>query len=569
MRLVHFLDVSVIVLWLALTLGAGIFFSRRASQSADDFFVTDRSLPWWVVGTSMVATTFAADTPLLVSGYVAGGGIGANWAWWFSGIGGIVGVFLFARLWRRSGVVTDAELVELRYGGSAARFLRGLKAIWFGVFMNVLVIGWVMGAMRKLSRVILGLGPDAMLVGVPADSAIVVVLFFAAVVYTGSSGLWGVIATDLIQFALAMLGAIGLAVVSWQLAGGRAGIRRGMEEHGFDWATQTAMVPEDPATFAVLIGVIWWAARNVDGGGYIAQRMFAAKDERHALWAYLWFVIAHICVRPWPWIIVGLAGMAILPTQEDPELYYPMMMVEALPPGFFGLMVASFLAAFMSTIDTQLNWGASLLINDLYRRFLAPGREEQHYVFASRVAVLGIAILGAGAGLYIDSLAGAWELAVAVTAGVGAVYVARWYWWRVNAWSELAAMVVGAVCTFSWPETWAFPWNALATVCVSVPVWVLVTALTPEPDEATLRAFYERVRPGGPGWRIARKWGYDDPGPGLGTLLGILGGIAGLYAILLGIGGAILARYEVLLVSVVVAVLGVGMAARQVLKETT
>jgi len=585
------LDIAIILGWLGLTFLAGLWFSGKASKSTNDFFVTDRSLPWWVVGTSMVATTFAADTPLAVSGYVAAAGIADNWKWWFTGVGALCTVFLFARLWRRAEVVTEAELVELRYGGPASRVLRAAKALWFGVFMNMLVVAWVMRAMRKVVEVVLGISPDAVLFGgIPTGVAIVVVLFLLAVAYTGSAGLWGVVATDVVQFALAMTGSIILAVLSWRAAGGLEGLTASFAVHGFDWDTTTTLVPlgdpdPDGATmkFVLLMGVMWWAARNVDGGSYLAQRLFSARDENHALWGYLWFTVANICVRPWPWIIVGLCGMAVLGPLEDPETYYPRMMVEVLPAGLFGLLVASFLAAFMSTIDTQLHWGASLLINDVYRRFLNPDAPDAHMLRASRVAVGLLAIVGALASFVIDDIRFAWELALAITAGIGAVNIGRWYWWRVNAYSEFAAMGMAAFGTVAFkllsglsiaerlPDGWmSFPFDAVAITAMSLPVWIGVTLLTKPGDREHLRAFYRRVRPGGPGWRAVAGdiEGFDDDGPGRGTFLGILAGCAGIYGVLLGMGSAIVGRWEVALACGLIAALGAALTARQVAIET-
>lgn len=586
-RPMRLLDGAVVVGWLVLSFLVGLYFSRRASVSADDFFVSDRSLPWWVVGTSMVATTFAADTPLAVSGYVASGGIADNWAWWFSGAGAIATVFLFARLWRRAHVVTEAELCELRYGGRASRYLRAIKAVWFGVFMNLLVIAWVMRAMVKVVQVVLDVPEGAELLGVSTTTAIVLGLFVLAVIYTSASGLYGVVATDVLQFPLAMLGSVLLAVLAWREVGGHAGLLAGFEAHGFDWHSTTELLPlDDPdptgrtSRFVVLMGVMWWASRTLDGGSYLAQRLSAARDENHALWGYLWFAMANLCLRPWPWIVVGLCGMAMFGPQQDPETYYPLVMAKVVPVGLFGLLVASFLAAFMSTIDTQLHWGASLLINDVYRRFVAPSRSEQHMVRASRVAVLALAVGGALASFVVHDIRAAWELAIAVTAGLGAVHAARWYWWRTNAYSEFSALIVAglgtamirllkdAEPTLSWLS---FPFDAALIVAFSVPVWVGVTLWTRPGDRQHLRAFYERVRPGGRGWRAVAGDlpGFEHDGPGWHTLLGIVGGWAALYGLLLGLGALITARWWQATGWGVAALLGGALCARQVVNETS
>jgi Na+/proline symporter len=569
----HPLDIAVVIGWIGLTFAAGLWFGRRASHSTNDYLVTDRSLPWWVIGTSMVATTFAADTPLAVAGYVAAGGIAFNWRWWFTGLSAMATVFLFAKLWRRTQVITEAELCELRYGTGAGSWLRGLKALWFGCFLNLLVIAWVMQAMRKVVEVVLDLPPDAMLGPMPTSVAVVLVLFLLAVAYTGAAGMYGVVATDVMQFGLAMFGSIVLAVLSWNKVGGLLGMQQRFDEHGFDWQATTALIPAwdaapdgGTAELLVLVCITWWAARNVDGGSYLAQRLFAAKDERHALWGYLWYTFANLCLRPWPWIVVGLAGMAWFGPIDDAERYYPMMMVDALPPGLFGLMVAAFLAAFMSTIDTQLHFGASMWVNDVYRRFLRPNAPDAHHLLVSRLTVFGLAAIGAVASFGVTDIRLAWELALAVTAGLGSVYVARWYWWRVSAWSELAAMGTAAIGTllikmakanhpglidggWSWlagvPAGWlSFPFDAALITLASVPIWLTVTFLTPPPPPAALEAFYDRVRPGGPGWRAVagHRPDFASHGPGWQTAVGILGGFAALFGLMLGMGAVLLGQ---------------------------
>jgi Na+/proline symporter len=617
--MLHPVDAAVVVAWLAITLALGVWFSRRASRSTEAFFVSDRSLPWWAVGTSMVATTFAADTPLVVSG-LAMKGLHANWFWWTMGLTGTVSVFYFARLWRRSEIITDAELVELRYGGRAGRALRGVKGLWFGVFMNLLVIAWVMRAMTKIVTVVLGLPEDAVLFTLPGEVAVttqvavVVGLFALTAAYTGASGLYGVVATDVLQFVVAMAAAIGLAVVCWTTVGGRPGLMEGFAAHDFDWEALTTMIPlsdSDPAgataSFLVLVGVVWWTVRNIDGGGYLSQRLFAAKDDRHAFWAFLWFTVALICLRPWPWVVVGLTGMALLGAVADPETYYPLMMVQMLPAGLFGLMLASFLAAFMSTIDTQLNWGASLMVNDVYRRFLRPRASDAHHVAASRAAVVLLALLGAVVSFAIQEIELAWKLAISVTAGLGSVYIARWYWWRVTAWSEIVAMGMAALCTFgfgllaahhpaaveaarmadpestavAWvwlatvPQGWlSFPFSAAATAVVVIVCWIPITLLTaPDPERpeavAHLRAFYERVRPGGRGWqRVAGDMvGFSADGPNRHTALGAIASMAAIYGVLLGVGELIVGRFELAVAALAVAIVGAAVAVWQIAQD--
>jgi len=595
----HPVDLAVIVVWLVGNMAVGLWLKRRGSSSTEAYFVSGRSLPWWLAGTSMVATTFASDTPLVVSGWVASFGIAENWVWWTAGMSGVMTIFLFSKFWRRAGVMTDAELVELRYGGRSARVLRGVNAAWFGIFMNLLVIAWVNRAMTKIMAVVLHLEATDMVLGMPAEMAIVLGLFVMTLVYTGVSGLWGVVITDAIQFVGAMVGCIAMAVIAWQAAGGLEGIQQGFAQHGFDWEKTVSLVPSfdgDPvgpfSKFLVLLLVVWWADKGVDGGGYLAQRMFAAKDERHARWGYLWFIVAHICLRPWPWIIVGLAGMAMIGPIDDPERYYPMMLVKLLPPGIFGIMVAAFFAAFMSTISTQLNWGASLVVNDLYRRFVRPGRDDHHYLRSSQVAVVALAVVGAIVSFAITDIGMAWKLVISVIAGIGSVYIARWLWWRVQAVSEMAAMGTAMVCTFVFSalsahhpaagdEAWGFlaavppailefPFSAAITALISIPIWLTVTLLAQPPDRAHLLAFYKKVRPGGPGWRAIAGHlpGFSSDGPTWATLAGMIGAAAGIYGFLLSVGWILVGKGWYAIPGFAVAILGATVAARQVAFES-
>ncbi len=553
-------DIAVILCYLVLVFGIGLYLSKRASRSTEEFFVSGRSLPWWIVGTSMVATTFAADTPLVVSGLVAQGGIYKNWLWWQYGIGAMAAVFLFSRLWRRAGITTDAELIELRYDGRAAKALRIYRATWFGLFQNVLIIAWVMKAMAKIVLVVTGWEGEVIM-GLSAEVFTVLFLFLIAVAYTALSGLWGVVITDFLQFLLAMGAAVYLAVAAVRGLGGMQGVEAGIAANGFDVGELLRMVPRaaslteaNPFTeFLILIGIVWWASYSIDGGGYLSQRMFAAKDERHSALGFLWYNIAHIAIRPWPWIVVGLCGIAMFGTVDDPETYYPMVMRNLLPPGLFGLAIASFFAAFMSTIDTQLNWGSSLLVNDLYRRFIRKGRREKEYMTAARLSVLLLAFLGALGSFAVRDISFAWKLVYAVTAGIGTVYVARWYWWRVNAWSEITAMAAALVCTivfallgrsprFAGAPFVTFPFSMVITVLVSLPTWVTVTFLTRPVGREHLRAFYGRVHPGGAGWRhIAGDIpGFETDGPGKETLYKIIAGVISLVAGLFCIGEFVL-----------------------------
>jgi Na+/proline symporter len=555
------IDIAILLLYILIVFSIGLAMSRRASRSTEDFFVSGRSLPWWIIGTSMVATTFAADTPLVVSGLVAQGGIYKNWLWWQYGIGGIAAVFLFARLWRRAGITTDAELIELRYGGKPATALRAYKATWFGLFQNVIIIAWVMKAMAKIVVVVMGWDAGTTVMGMDAEVFTVLALFAIAVAYTALSGLWGVVMTDVLQFVIAMGASIYLAVAVLQRLGGVSGISEAISVQGFDLAETLRMIPRTASLwrdnafteFLLLIGVAWWASYNIDGGGYLAQRLFAAKDERNSALGFLWYIVAHICLRPWPWIIIGLGGMALFGVVDDPERYYPMVMRTLLPPGMLGLAIASFFAAFMSTIDTQLNWGSSLLVNDLYRRFFRKGKTEREYMIAARCFVVLLAVFGALGSFAVKDISLAWKLVYSITAGIGTVYVARWYWWRVNAWSEISAMASALICTivlsllgrsarFEGAAFTTYPYSLALTTAVSVPVWLIVTFATRPVEQDHLVRFYEKVRPGGSGWRrvAGHLPGFSGDALGKIVLLKVLAGVIVLNSTLIGTGKLIL-----------------------------
>jgi Na+/proline symporter len=558
------LDVSVIIAYLVVSFAIGIVLSKRARRSTEDYFVSGRSLPWWLIGTSMVATTFAADTPLVVSGLVARGGIWQNWLWWQWGIGGIVTVFLFSHLWHRARITTDAEFVELRYDGKPAAVLRCYRAIWFGVLQNVLIIAWVMRAMVKIVVVVMGWDETRTIIGIDAESFTVLALFIVTVVYTTISGLWGVVITDFFQFILAMGGCIATAVIAFRSIGGWSPIREAIASKGFSLDDTFRIIPKlapldaaNPFTeFLILVLVVWWASYTIDGGGYLAQRLFAAKSERHSVFGYLWFSIAHIALRPWPWIIVGLTGMALFGKVDDPERLYPMVMRTVLQPGIFGLVLASFFAAFMSTESTQLNWGSSLVVNDFLRRFAWKGRSERQYLIAAQASVIALAVLGAIASFAVKDISFAWKLIISVTAGVGSVYIARWYWWRVNAWSEITAMAAALLSTFvlgylagtarfGGSTFVRFPYSTALTVLVTTPAWIAATFLTRPVSHEHLVRFYERCHPGGPGWKAMSRDlpGLPRDGAGARTALRIVCGVAALYLVLFGIGSLLLGHF--------------------------
>ncbi len=507
------IDWAIIIGYICFALGLGIYFSKRAGRSITEFFVSGRNLPWWLAGTSMVATTFAADTPLAVTGLVVNDGIAGNWLWWNAVLSGMLATFLFSQLWRRADIITDVELTELRYSGPSASFLRGFRALYIGLPINCITMGWVILAMQKIVVLTFGL-PDT----ANTKSLVVLGCLLIAGIYCALSGFWGVVMTDLVQFAMAMVGSVALAGIAVNKIGGIGALKEKLS--GLYGAEHTILnfTPNFNAgemailTFGVYLGVQWWASNGVDGSGYIAQRMFAAKNERHTLLATLWFNIAHYTLRPWPWILVALVAMVVYPglgnpehlnpALRDAEAGYPMLMLAYLPTGLLGLMLTAFLAAFMSTIDTHLNWGASYLVNDFYKRFFKPAAPAKHYVVASRIAVVLIMVAAGGASLLMDSIAAAWKFLIALNAGIGLVQILRWYWWRINAWSEISAMVAALVISivvFTLPATKGddkFAIQMLIIVPSSTVTWIVVTFLTAPVSKETLIGFYKRVRPG-------------------------------------------------------------------------
>jgi Na+/proline symporter len=539
------LDWAIIATYFAASAAIGLWYSKRGGRSVTDYFLSGRSLPWWLAGTSMVATTFAADTPLAVAGLVARNGIAGNWIWWSAAFGSMLTVFFFARLWRRAGILTDVEFAELRYTGRPAAILRGFRAIYLGLPINCVIMGWVNLAMAKILAVTLGW--DQL-------TAVFVSLAITGV-YSALSGLWGVVITDFFQFIFAMLGTIALAWFALQLPqiGGMAGLQAQLPPGTLafvpafgDGTSAVAAVALPLASFLTYVTVQWWASwypgQEPGGGGYVAQRMMSAKDERHSLLATLWFTVAHYCVRPWPWIIVGLASMVLYPTIADKEAGYAMVIRDHLPPGWRGLLLGAFFAAYMSTIATQLNWGTSYIVNDFYRRFVRRGETERHYVWISRVTTIALMILSGIVTFYLESIRQAWEFVLESGAGIGLVLILRWYWWRINAWSEIAAMI-GAAISYALVKTFTalvFPYTLLVVVACTTVCWIAVTLLTPAVPEAHLVAFYRKTRPDGPGWKpIAALAGGPAPGGVGGLLLDWAAGVLLVYAVLFGMGSAL------------------------------
>jgi solute:Na+ symporter, SSS family len=545
------LDWTLIGAYFVLSLVIGLYFTRRAGQNTGEFFLSGRNLPWWLAGTSMVATTFAADTPLAVAGFVARNGIAGNWIWWNAAIGGMLTVFFFARLWRRAGILTDVEFAEIRYAGRPAALLRGFRALYLGLPINCVIMGWVNLAMAKILHVTMGW------------DRLTAVLISLAITgfYSALSGLWGVVVTDFFQFIFAMTGTIALAYFALSLPqiGGVAGLREQLPASTFSFlprigvenGADAGMVLALPlATFIAFIGVQWWASwypgQEPGGGGYIAQRMMSAKDEKHSFFATLWFTIAHFCVRPWPWILVGLVSVVLYPDLVDREAGYVMVLRDHLPVGWRGLLLGAFFAAYMSTIATQLNWGSSYVVNDFYLRFIKPNASPAHGVWVSRITTIVIMVISGIITFYLESIRQAWEFVLESGAGIGLVLILRWYWWRVNAWSEITAMVAPAL-GFAYLRLFTdiqFPFTLLYLVGWTTVCWLVVTMLTPPEPEAHLVAFYRRVRPGGPGWtRIAALAGTGRPEPIGSLVVDWIAGIVLVYATLFGMGTLLLLSF--------------------------
>ena len=563
------IDGVIIISYILFALGLGIYYSKRAGRNINEFFVSGRNLPWWLAGTSMVATTFAADTPLAVTGLVVKDGIAGNWLWWNMVLSGMLATFLFSRLWRRAEIITDVELTELRYAGKSASLLRGFRALYIGLPINCITMGWVILAMQKIIVLTFNL-PDT------GTSKVLVVLacMLIAGIYCALSGFWGVVITDLVQFGMAMIGSIVLAVIAVTKIGGIGVLKTKLTEmHGASHSILN-FFPDFGAgemailTFGVYLGVQWWAANGADGGGYIAQRMFAAKDERNTLLATLWFNIAHYTLRPWPWILVALVSMVVYPNLSDPEAGYPKLMLEYLPPGLLGLMLTAFLAAFMSTIDTHLNWGASYLVNDFYKRFFKPEADDRHYVVASRISVVLIMLVAGVTSLFMDSIAGAWKFLIALNAGIGLVQILRWYWWRINAWSEIAAMVTSAVVStivFTLPQTKDnFAYQMLIIVPISTLSWLIATLVTSPVSEERLIAFYQRIRPNGGWWgRIPSLANVQPIGESsMPALFNWVLGSAFVYCTLFGFGKLLLGFYGVGVLFLLIALITGGLIYR-------
>ena len=601
---INWIDIAVIIGFFLVIFGIAAYYSRTAGKNTGQFFLSGRNLPWYIAGTAMVATTFAADTPLAVTELVARNGIAGNWLWWNMALGATLTVFFFAKLWRRAEIMTDVEFVELRYSGKAATVLRGFRALYLGLFMNAIVMGWVNKAMEKIFYVT-----------IPSVDPFLLVVIAAGIIaiYASASGLLGTARTDSFQFVFAMAGCIVLAIIVINLPdiGSMVALKEKLAPQVLDFLPRIGETTVEgitggalaitAGTFFAYIGLQWWSSwypgADPGGGGYIAQRMMSAKDEKHSLFATLWFTIAHYTLRPWPWIIVALAALVLLPRAEntnlirsenpalyekvveaynnkqliksgdanlksrefldlyekyentvDPGVMYPKLMVKYLPVGFLGLLIAVFLAAYMSTIASQLNWGTSYLINDFYRRFIKQNADEKHYVLISRSGIILMTIFSLLVTKYfLTTISGAWIFIINASAGIGAVLILRWYWWRINAWSEISAMIAPliiypvAVYGFGMES----PLTLYPIVIGTSVVWLIVTFITKPVEEKKLVEFYRRTHPGGKGWKHIQKLVpevFEKTGFGR-QFVNWLMGIILVYSFLFGIGKIIFADY--------------------------
>lgn len=522
------LDWGIIIAFFIISLGIGLWTARSAGKSVNDFFLSGRNMPWWLLGISMVATTFSADTPNLVTDIVRTNGVSGNWVWWAFLLTGMLTVFVYAKLWRRSEVLTDLEFYELRYSGKGAAFLRGFRALYLGVFFNIMIMATVCLAAIKIGGVLLGFSP-------------VETLFIAAtitVIYSSMGGLKGVIITDFFQFILAMAATLGAAVVLVDLP--QVGGLEALISHP-DVVPKLDLIPDisEGEVFLVLfiipIALQWWSVwypgAEPGGGGYIAQRMLSAKDEKNAIWATLLFNFMHYAVRPWPWILVALTSVIVFPTLDsiqaafpdlDPsvighDLAYPAMM-SFLPSGLLGLLLASLIAAFMSTLSSHLNWGSSYVVHDFYRRFVEPDATEKKLVAIGRITTVVLMVLAGLLALALQNALQAFSILLQIGAGTGLLFIFRWFWWRINIYSEITAMVVSFFIALYLelihPALGGSPIDATTQLLIGVGIttlsWVGVTLFTrPEPEEV-LYSFIEKINPGGPGWKAVHKKAADD-----------------------------------------------------------
>ena len=557
------LDWGIVGIYFVFVLGVGLFVSRRSKSSFNDYFLSGRTMPWWLLGVSMVATTFSADTPNLVTGLVRESGVAGNWGWWAFLITGMLTVFVYARLWRRSMVLTDVEFYELRYSGKPAAFLRGFRAIYLGLVFNVLVIGTVSLAAIKFGEIVLGW--SGWLTLLVAGSI--------TILYSTLGGLRAVIVTDFVQFILAMIGSIWACVyiVGLDEVGGLTQLLSNDIV-----VPKLSMLPDfsDPDVWIpvlmVPLAVQWWASyypgAEPGGGGYIAQRMFSAKSEKHAVGATLLFNIAHYALRPWPWILIALASLVVFPDLTDIQSVFPNLsddklghdvaypaMLTLLPSGLLGLVAASLIAAFMSTISTQLNLGASYLVNDVYQRFMNPKADQKELVRMGQLFTILTAVLGLGLGLLLTDATQAFNLLLLLGAGTGLIYILRWFWWQINAYTEIVAMIASLLIAgyFTFFDDSLLAWQEIVIGAIlTTLVWVVSVFITPPTSEEKLVSFYKLIKPQGPGWKpIAKIYAQNNMGAAVKNnlpteILCVLLAAISVYAALFAVGNMIYGHYD-------------------------
>ncbi|MDP6339724.1 MAG: Na+:solute symporter [Candidatus Marinimicrobia bacterium] len=542
-------DWAIVGVYFALSLFVGLWVSRQAGKDTKSFFLAGRNMPWWLLGVSMVATTFSTDTPNLVTDLVRQNGVSGNWGWWAFLLTGMLTVFVYAKLWRRSEVLTDIEFYELRYSGKPAAFLRGFRALYLGLVFNVLVMGAVSLAAVKFGEIVLGL-PGWVTLTIACSITLI---------YSTLGGLKAVIITDFVQFTLAMIGSIWgmFYILGLPEIGGLSNLISHVNV-----SDKLSLIPDlsDPNAWApvllVPLAVQWWASyypgAEPGGGGYIAQRMFSAKDEKNAVGATFFFNVAHYALRPWPWILIALASLIIFPELSDIQKAFPNLpadklghdvaypaMLTLLPPGLLGLVAASLIAAFMSTMSTQLNLGASYLVNDFYHRFIKQEASEKELVTAGRLFTVVSIILGGGLGLLLTSAGQAFTLLLMIGAGTGLIYILRWFWWRINAYTEIVAMISSIFIAgyFNFGNSGLEGWQKIVIGAVlTTIVWVVATYFTPPDDEETLRKFVKKVNPGGPGWAKYSDGVSTEPWPVPRGILSMVLGCIAVYGFLLGVG---------------------------------
>ena len=571
------IDWLIILAFFILSLVIGIIVSKKSGKDVTEFFLSGRKMPWWLLGISMVATTFSADTPNLVTDIVRTNGVAGNWVWWAFLLTGMLTVFVYAKLWRRSEVLTDLEFYELRYSGKGAAFLRGFRAFYLGAVFNVLIMASVCLAGIKIGGALLGLSPVETLL---ISCAI-------TVIYSSIGGLRGIIITDFFQFILAMVATFWAAyeIVNLPQVAGLTNLLN----HP-DVIPKLNLIPDIAdtdlfiAVFIIPLAVQWWAVwypgAEPGGGGYVAQRMLSAKDEKNAIWATLLFNFMHYAVRPWPWILIALASIVVFPNLESlqeafpntivgNDLAYPAM-ISFLPSGLLGLLVASLIAAFMSTISTHLNWGSSYLVHDFYRRFFVKDRTEKHYVFMGRVFTVLLMVFSAFFALFLNNSLQAFGIILQIGAGTGLIFILRWFWYRVNVYSELTAMIVSFIVALAFefiiPNNFSVEEKLIIGVTITTISWLIVTLITPPSNMETLQNFYKKIQPGGPGWKkvieeseskgitiSGKKEKWDVPS---GILCMLFGSIS-VYSILFGIGYILYSQTTTGIIFLIISVLSV------------